>query len=252
LNRLPALAAELVRLKVDVIVSTSTPTTRAAMNASRTIPIVMNAGSPVSTGLIASLARPGGNVTGVTVISGPGFRAKQLEMLKEVAPSVRRIATLGQPANAAIRVALKAMQAAAPALGMTLHLVSTEGKDDIDSTLAKLKKERPDALHAFGFATSSKYRKRIVEFAAQNRIPAIWPNPGWMKSGGLMSYAADHVELARQKAIYVDRILKGENPGEMPVQRPRKFDLIINLKTAKKIGLTIPPEFLFRATKVIK
>ncbi len=251
-DRLPTLAAELVQLKVDVIVATSTPTTRAAMEAAPNIPIVMNAGSPVLSGLVSSLARPGGNVTGVTIFSGPEFYSKRLELLKEIDPSASRVAILWTPANSAHRASMKALQAAAPRLGVTLLPIRTDGASDIAITLAKLKKERPDALLAFGYGTKGMYRKRILDFAVKNRIPAIWPNTRWMRSGGLMAYTVDPADNARRKAIYVDKILKGAKPADLPVQRPTKFDLIINLKTAKALGITIPPELLFRATKVIK
>ena len=249
-DRLSSLAAKLVRLNVDVIVTTSTPSTRAAMKASPTIPIVMNSANSVETGLVASMARPGGNVTGMTVTSGPEFYGKRLELLKEVVPSASRVAVLWYLANASMRVSLKAIQAAAPGLGVTVLPVGVGGPDDFDRASDVIRKERPDALLAFPLFGIS--RRRIVELALKNRLPAIFTSARYVDAGDLIVYSVNFLELSRRKAIFVDKILKGARPADLPVEVPRKFELVINLKTAKALGITIPPSILYRADKVIK
>ena len=249
-DRLPSLADELVQLNVDVIVTTGTPSTRAAMQASRTIPIVMNAANPVDTGLVASMARPGGNVTGMTVTSGPEFYGKRLELLKEVAPSASLIGILFRAGAVSARVSIRFMQATAPQMGITVLPVGVGGSNDVARALAVIRKERPEALLVFPQSGISK--RQIAEFAIVNRIPALYTNEGSVKVGGLMAYAVNFPDLARRKARFVDQILKGAKPADLPVEVPKKFDLIINLKTAKKMGLTIPPSLLYRADKVIK
>ena len=249
-DRLPSLADELVQLTVDVIVTTGTPSTRAAMQASRTIPIVMNAANPVDTGLVASYARPGGNVTGMTVTSGPEFYGKRLELLKEVAPSASLIGILFRAGAVSARVSIRFMQATAPQMGITVLPVGVGGSNDVARALAVIRKERPEALLVFPQSGISK--RQIAEFAIVNRIPALYTNEGSVKVGGLMAYAVNFPDLARRKARFVDQILKGAKPADLPVEVPKKFDLIINLKTAKKMGLTIPPSLLYRADKVIK
>ena len=210
----------------------------------------MNSANPVETGLVASMARPGGNVTGMTVTSGPEFYGKRLELLKEVAPSASRVAVLWYPANASMRVSLKAIQAAAPGLGVTVLPVVVGGPDDFDRASDVIRKERPDALLAFPLFGIS--RRRIVELALKNRLPAIFTSATFVNAGGLMAYSVNFLDLSRRKAIYGDKILKGAKPADLPIEQPTKFELIINLKTAKQLGITIPPIVLYQATKVIK
>jgi putative ABC transport system substrate-binding protein len=248
-DRLPSLAAELMRLKVDVMVTTGTPSTRAAMKASPTIPIVMSGGTPVEAGLVASLAHPGGNVTGVTTHSG-GIYGKRLELLKEIVPSASRVAVLWNPANTGNRTSMKNLQLTATALGVKLLPMAALVREDINRAFAEMKKEHPGGLLQWGGL--GRWRRQIIDFAAKNHLSAIYSNGDWVNAGGLMTYGPDRLDIFRRKAIYVEKILKGAKPADLPVERPRKFDLIINLKTAKKLGITIPPEVLFQATKVIK
>ncbi len=247
-HQLPALVAELVRLKVDIIV-TSPAGVRDAKKASSTIPIVMTySADPVGGGLVASLAHPGGNVTGLSDYHGD-LGAKRLELLKEVVPSASRVAVLFTAARSN-RPLLKNIQAAAPALGVTVLLLEVKGPDDIDRAFATIRKERLGGLlQGTGLG---RYRRRIVNLAAKSRLPAIYTQGRWVAAGGLMSYGASWPDLFRRAAVYVDKILRGAKPAELPVEQPIKFELIINLKAAKQIGLTIPPEVLYQATKVIK
>ncbi len=247
--RLPTLVAELVRLKVDIIV-TGGAGARAAKKATSTIPIVMTySADPVGIGLVASLAHPGGNVTGLSDYHGD-MVTKRLELLKEVVPSVSRVAVLLNPDSLSNRLMSKDIQAAAPALGVTVHLLEVKGSDDVDRAFATIRKERLGGfLQFFGLGA---HRKQIVDLAAKNRVPAIYTHGGWMAAGGLMSYGSNWPDLFRRAAIYVDKILRGAKPAELPVEQPKRFKLVINLKAAKQIGLTIPPSLLYRATKVIK
>ena len=245
----PALAAELVRLKVDIIV-TGGGGTRAAKKATSTIPIVMTYyADPVRAGLVASLAHPGGNVTGLSDFHAD-LVTKRLELLKEVVPLASRVAVLLKPGHSINRRMLKDIQAAAPALGMTVHPLEAKGPDDIDRAFATIRNERLGGfLQFFGL---EDHRRRIIGLAAKNRVPAIYTLGGWVAAGGLMSYGASWPDLFRRAAVYVDKILRGAKPAGLPVEQPTKFELVINLKAAKQIGITIPPEVLYRATKVIK
>jgi len=245
----PALAAELVRLKVDIIVSGGGGA-RAAKNATSTIPIVMTYyADPVRAGLVASLAHPGGNVTGLSDFHGD-LVAKRLELLKEVVPSASRVAVIFNPNSSASKRMLKEIQAVTPALGMTVLPLAVEGADHFDRAFATIRKERPGGLiQSVGLG---RHRRRIVELAAKSRLPAIYTQDRWVAAGGLMSYGSSWPDLFRRAATYVDKILKGAKPADLPVEQPTKFDLVINLKTAKALGLPIPPEVLYRATKVIK
>jgi putative ABC transport system substrate-binding protein len=251
LERLPELAADLVRLNVDVIVAGGTPPTLAAKHATTTIPIVSSAGDLVRLGVVASLARPGGNLTGVSVLAGEGFSGKWLELLKEAVPKLSRVAYLLNPANL-ISVALcKDAQGVAPALGLTVEAVEVRGPDELDHAFAVIP-ERAEALMVDADGFFSPYRTRLVEFAAHHRLPVIYHLRSYVDAGGLMSYGPSFSAVGRRAAIYVDKILKGTKPAELPVEQPTKFELVISLKTAKALGITIPPTLLFQADEVIR
>ncbi len=255
-ERLSALASELIRLKVDVfVVHASAPAwavERAAKKAGRTIPIVFAvSGAPVEEGLVASLARPGGNITGLSD-SHFDVGPKRLELLKEIAPSASRIAVLWNPNARANLFKLKALQAVAPALGLTLVPLKFGSREDLDLAFAAMSKERLDALYVMGHALLSSHIRRIFEFTLKNRLPAIYPSGRSVEVGGLISYGVKHIDMYRRAATFVDKILRGARPADIPVEQPTKFYLTINLKTAKAIGVTIPPEVLYRADKVIK
>ena len=255
LDRLPELAAELVRLKVDIIVVTGgDPDIRAAKNATKTIPIVMagQGSDPVEAGFIDSLARPGGNVTGLTNLS-PELGGKRLELLKESVPKLARVAVLYDPALPSNVVQVKEiLPVAARALGLTLQPWEVRAADGFEKVFAALSKQRPDGLYVGLGALLRANQKRIVGFALKSRLPSVYQSKESVDAGGLMSYGADLADSYRRVAIYVDKILKGANPADLPVEQPKKFEFIINLKTAKQIGLTIPPNVLARADKVIK
>jgi putative ABC transport system substrate-binding protein len=251
----PELAGELVRLKVDIIlVSGGTRTIRAAKNATRTIPIVMTGltGDPVEAGLVESLARPGGNVTGLSSLSRE-LAGKRLELLKEAVPKIARVAVLYEPAIlGSLPEVREVLPAAARALGLTVRSWEVRAADGFDKVLASLNKQRPDGLYVSGGPLMTNNQKRIADFALKSRLPSTYPYREAVDVGGLMSYAADLADSYRRVAYYVDRILKGAHPADLPVEQPRKFELVINLKTAKQIGLTIPPEVLARADRVIR
>jgi putative ABC transport system substrate-binding protein len=249
-ERLPELVAELVRLNVDILVAAGAPAAHAAKSATKTIPIVMQSGDPVGTGLVTSLARPGGNITGLSDFT-VGVVTKRLELLKEVVPSVSRVAVLWNPTNPANPVTLKETQAVAPALGVTLLSMEVKGSDDIDRAFTAMRKERPGALIVFGGVVTT-HAGRIAEFTVKSRLPAIHATSDDVVAGGLMSYGTNFDDLFRRAATFVGKILKGTKPADLPVEQPTKFELIINLKTAKQIGLTIPPNVLARADRVIK
>jgi putative tryptophan/tyrosine transport system substrate-binding protein len=252
-DRLPDLAAELVRLKVDLIVSLGTQGVTAAKNATETIPIVMIAvRDPVGTGLIASLARPGGNVTGVSGYAGLEIVAKQLELLKETVPKIRRVAILSNPTNAYHQLAIREVNVAARSLGVQLQLLEARGPNEFDGAFAAMAKERVGALLVLSDAMLSSHRTRLADLAARSRLPAAYGVRESVEAGGLMSYGPSFLDLYRRSATYVDKILKGANPADLPVEQPTKFELVINLKTAKALGLTIPPSLLQRADQVIE
>jgi putative ABC transport system substrate-binding protein len=255
LDRSPALAAELVRLKVDVIVvAGGTPDIRAAKNATKTIPIVMTgAGAdPVEAGHVESLARPGRNVTGITNLTGE-LAGKRLELLKEVVPKLVRVAVLYDPAISNSVLPVKGvLPVTARALKLTLQPWEVRDADGFERVFAALNKQRPDGLYVLGGPLIGANGKRIADFALKSRLPSMYNERAPVDAGGLMYYGADEVERYRLIAWYVDKILKGEKPADLPVQQPTKFELVFNLKTAKQIGLTIPPEVLARATKLIK
>ena len=252
-DRLPDLAADLVRLKVDIIVAPGTAATTAAKNATRAIPIVMiGVGDPVGLELIASLARPGGNVTGLTFSVGMETAGKGLELLKEALPKVRRVAVLTNPANPGQPLALKNVKAAARSLGMQLQLLEARGPDEFDGAFAAMAKERVGALLVVSEAMFNIHRVRLADLAARNKLPSMHGFREDAEAGGLMSYGPDLADLFRRSATYVDKILKGAKPGDLPVEQPTKFELVINLKTAKALGLTIPASVLSRADHVIE
>ncbi len=252
-DRLPDLAAELVRLKVDLIVSWGTQGVTAAKNATETIPIVMIAvRDPVGTGLIASLARPGGNVTGVSGGAGLEMFAKQLELLKETVPKIRRVAILSNPANAYHQLAIREVNVAARSLGVQLQLLEARGPNEFDGAFAAMAKERVGALLVLSDAMLNSHRTRLADLAARNRLPAAYGVRESVEAGGLMSYGPSFLDLFRRSVAYVDKILKGAKPADLPVAQPTKFELVINLKTAKALGLTIPQSLLQRADEVIQ
>jgi putative ABC transport system substrate-binding protein len=254
-ERLPALAAELVALKVDVIVVGSTPHALAAKQATRTLPIVfISAADPVTSGLVTSLARPGGNVTGLSNLA-PELVGKGLELLKQAVPGVSRVAVLWQPGGSGERTdkdMLKAADAAALALGVRLQAVEARGPADIDRAFSEMTKARAGALTVLRSAMFFGERRRLVDLAAKNRLPAVYFFREFVDAGGLMAYGPNQADLNRRAATYVDKILKGAKPADLPVEQPTKFELVINLKTAKALGLTIPQSVLGRADEVIQ
>jgi putative ABC transport system substrate-binding protein len=250
---LPDLAAELVRLKVDVILALGVPPTRAAKQVTTTIPIVMAGGSdPVRTGLITSFARPGGNVTGLSDLN-VDLITKRLELLKEVVPKTSHVAVLLNPANPTNPIQLKETQSASPALGVTLLVMEIKEAKEFEPAFTTITQGCADALLVFSDPMFGFHQKRIANLAVKSRLPAMHNNRYYVEAGGLMSYgAANPDDTLRRSAIYVDKILKGANPGELPVERSTKLELVLNLKTANQIGVTIPPNVLARADKVIK
>ena len=254
-DRFSELAAELVRLKVDVIVVAGGPVwVQAAMNATKTIPIVMmgTGTDPVVAGLVESLARPGGNVTGLTLLSEE-LGGKRLELFKEAVPKLARVAVLYNPATAGtVREVKEALPVAARPLGLTLRSWELRDADAIEKVFAALKKDPPDGLYVPSGLLMRANVKRIASFALKSRLPSMYSNRQAVDAGGLMSYGADIADNYRRVAYFVDRILKGAKPADLPVEQPTKFEFIINLKAAKQIGLTIPPNVLARADKVIK
>ena len=250
-DRLPDLAAELVRLKVDAIFAESTASVQAAKKATTTVPIVSVSGDPVELGLVASLARPGGNVTGLANFTSE-LAGKRLELLKEVVPRVSRVAVLWNPDAPSSTLRMRETEAAAPSLGIKLQPVDVREPNDFEHAFAALKKDRADALFPLRSPLISSQVKRIVELAAKNRVPGMYDASEFAEAGGLMSYGTMLDDLDRRAASYVDKILKGAKPADLPIEQPKKFELIINLKAAKQIGLTIPQSVLFRADKVIK
>ena len=251
-DSLPAMAYELVRLTVDVIVAIAPPAVYAAKAATATVPIVFSADDPVAHGFVSSLARPGGNLTGFTMV-GPGFTEKQLQLLKEMVPRARRMAILVGPAEALERY-VRESQAAAHLLGVRLHVLEAHTAEDIDRAFAAAtaKKNRVDALHVHGMASVVRHQQRIVALAKSARLPAMYVSASWVRAGGLMSFGPDYVDLHRRMATPVDKILKGAKPADLPIEDPIKYVLAINLRTAKTLGLTIPPSLLQRADQVIE
>ena len=251
-DRLPGLAAQLVGLKVDIIVATAVPAIRAAKEATRTIPIIMAVVvDPMATGLVSSLARPGGNITGLSSMA-PQMTGKQLEMLKEVVPKASLVAVLWNPANAGNAPQIQQAQDAARALGVRLQPLGARGSSEIDSAFATMTSTQSGAVIVLVDAMLLDHRTQIADLAAQRRLPAVYGLRDHAAAGGLMAYGPNRLDIVRRAATYVDKILKGAKPGDLPVEQPTKFELIINLKTAKALGLTIPPSLLQRADQVIE
>ena len=253
LDRVPGLAAELVRLKVDVIVSAGgNATASITKEATNTIPIVVtNVADPVGSGFAASLARPGANITGLAAITFD-LAGKRLELVGEAFPKVSRVAVLLDPQDASKIVELKEAQAAAKTLGLKLHAIEVRSPSDFERAFKTVTRDRAGVLLVLGSAVTNTGRKAIAEMATKNRLPTMWAESGVMDAGGLMSYGPNYADLFRRAAIYVDKILKGAKPADLPVEQPKKFEFVINLKTANQIGVTIPPNVLARADKVIK
>jgi len=252
LDRVPDLAAELVRLKVDIIVTTGPPATRAAKERTATIPIVMAFDTdPVGNGFVASLARPGGNLTGLSALF-PEISGKRLELLKEIIPRLARIAVLGQSTEPANAVSLKETELAAGAFGVKLQYVDVLFPKDIETAFRAASEARADAVLVLGGYVFNSQQMQLAELAIKNRVPAVYQGSEYVEAGGLMSYGTNIANLFRRTATYVDKILKGAKPADLPVEQPTKFEFVINLKAAKQIGLKIPPNVLARADKVIK
>ena len=252
LDRIPALAADLVRLKVDAIVSAGPTVTRACKDANITTPIVMGFDDdPVGSGLVASLARPGGNITGLSSLS-PGLSAKQLELLKEIIPRLSRVAVLGSLIHPGTAQSLKEMELTARAFKVQLHYFNVVEPNTIDTAFGAARKERADAVLVLTSVVTTTQREKIIDLAVKNRLPAIYFTAEWVEAGGLLAYGANFIDLFRRAAVYVDKILKGAKPADLPVEQPTKFELVINLKTAKALGLTIPQSVLSRADQVIE
>ena len=252
IDRLPGLAEELVQLKVDVIAASPTGAAMAARNASRTIPVVgMSLTEPVELGLVASLARPGGNVTGVTYGVDTDIFGKQLGLLREAVPKVRRVAVLSNlsPAQPLI---IKNVTAAGRSLGLRLQLLQAREPGEFDGAFAAMAKERAGGLLVVGDSMFFIHRARLAELAVMHRLPSVSTQTQWVEAGGLMSYAASLPDIYRRAASYVDKILKGAQPGDLPVEQPTKFELVINLKTAQALRLTIPQSLLVRADEIIQ
>jgi putative ABC transport system substrate-binding protein len=248
----PALAAELVLLKVDVIITQGTPAATAAKNATSTIPIIMSGGTdPVATGLILSLARPGGNITGVTIMNEE-LAGKRLELLKETGPKVSRLGVLWNSANPGVAVVFKQTQSAAQELSLSLQSLEVKTVNDLQGAFDATTRSGVNGLVPLPAAPISNHLKLVADLAVKNRLPSIYDRSDFVEAGGLMSYGPNLPDMSRRAATYVDKVLKGANPGELPVERPTKFELVINLKTAKVLGLTIPPVVLMRVDRVIK
>jgi len=252
-DRLPALAAELVRLKVDVIFAVVSVSALAAKAATRTIPIVTaGAADPVGEGLVASLARPGGNVTGLTSAVGPEIAGKRLELLRETVPTASRVAVLWNPVNPTHRLALRATRSAASPLRMQLHVREARRPQDLEPAFSSMARVQAGALVVLPDAMFFAQRTRIVELAARHRLPVMHGLREHVEVGDLLAYAVDLRDLWQRAAVFIDRILKGAKPGELPVEQPTKFELVVNLKTARELGLTIPRSLLMRADEVIE
>jgi putative ABC transport system substrate-binding protein len=247
-DRLAALAAELVHLKVDVIVAGGAPV-RAAKSATSTIPIVMTVSTdPVAQGYVQSLAKPGGNVMGLSPMAAD-LGGKRLELFKETFPKVRRLGVLATATN---ELVFRETQTSAQALGFRIHSHQVQGPQEFEEAFTLMTKDRVDGIFTVASVLLTANRKRIVDFAAKNRLPAIYHNEDFIEAGGLMSYAPSLIDMHRRAAIFVDKILKGTKPADLPVEQPMKFEFVVNLKTAKQIGVTIPPNVLVRADRVIK
>jgi putative ABC transport system substrate-binding protein len=252
IDRIPTLTADFVRLKTDVIVSAGPTVTRALKEANTGIPIVMSFDDdPVGSGFVASLARPGGSITGLSTLS-PDLSGKQLELLKEILPSVARVAVLGSLSHPGTAQTLKAIESAAQSFKVQLQYLNVVDSTTIGDAFRSARKERAEAIVVLTSVPTNTQRPLVIDLVAKSRLPAIYYTAEWVEAGGLLTYGASFPDLFRRAAGYVDRILKGAKPADLPIEQPTKFELVINLKTAKQIGLTIPPNVLARADKVIK
>jgi putative ABC transport system substrate-binding protein len=251
-DRLPDLAKELVQLKVDAIFTAGTPSIVALKQATKTIPIVFfSTSDPIGTGVVASLAHPGGNITGVSALASDLW-PKRLELLKEISPKFSRVAMLWNKGNAGMALEAKATQEVAGPLGVALQDRGIKELNDLDGVFAVMTKDRPDAFLALMDPVLLSQRTRILDFLAKNHLPAIFQSSDWVEAGGLISYGPSYPELFHRIAIQMDKVLKGAKPADIPVEQPTKFELVVNLKTAKQIGLRIPPDVLARADRVIR
>jgi putative tryptophan/tyrosine transport system substrate-binding protein len=250
-ERYAAFAVELVGLQVDVIVSQGTPATLSARKATSSIPIVMSVGDPVGAGVVADLARPGGNVTGLSTQGAEG-EGKRLELLKELLPSLSRVAVLSNPANPYCVIAVQQARRGATALRLQLDVLDASEPGELDPALLKMIRSRPDAALVIADAVLAGQRVHIAEFMLARRLPSIYTYREHVVSGGLISYSTSYFDLFRREALFIDKIFKGAKPGDLPVEQPTKFELLINLKTAKVLGITIPPTLLARADEVIE
>jgi putative ABC transport system substrate-binding protein len=252
LDRLPALMAEIVRLKVDIIVSYGSTTTRAAKQATSTIPIVMAQDTdPIGNGFVASLARPGGNITGLSSLAAD-LSGKRLELLKEILPKLSHVAVMGTSSNPGNTQSVKETEIAATAFGVKLQYVDILGPKNIEPAFQAAGKGRADGVFVLRSPVLNSHRKQFAQLAGQSRLPATYPTSEFVDAGGLMFYGVNNTDLDRRAATYVDKILKGRTPAELPVEQPMKFEFIVNLKTAKQIGMTMPPQVLARADRVIR
>lgn len=252
-DQLPALVAELIRLKVDVIVTGSSGTTWAAKDATQSIPIVMAASADaLGEGLVSSLGHPGGNVTGMTFLAGPEFAGKQLQLLKEAVTTASRVAVLTNPTNRSHAAFAREVKTAAQSLGAQLQVLEASSPDQLDSAFAAMTRERAAALLVLTDSVFVGQRRRLVDLAAKSRLPALYSQREFVDAGGLVSYGPNLRDMFRRAATHVDKILKGAKPGDIPVEQPTKFELAINLKTAKTLGISIPKDMLLRADEVIQ
>jgi putative tryptophan/tyrosine transport system substrate-binding protein len=252
-DRLPELVAELIHLKVDIMVTDGEAAIRAAQHATTTIPIVMavSGGDPVGQGVVASLARPGGNITGLSLML-PEVSGKRLELLREAVPKLSHVAVLWNPEGSGSTLVFKETQTAAHALGLQLQSLEVRSPDEFDQAFAAMTREHADALVVISNELFFGHRRQLAELTVRHRLPAMFHLREYAEAGGLMAYGADAADMYRRAATYVDKILKGAMPADLPVEQPVKFDLVINLKTAQALGLTIPPSILFQADEVIK
>jgi putative ABC transport system substrate-binding protein len=251
-DRLRDLATELVQLKVDAIFTGSSPAIFALKQSTKTIPIVIvSSTDPIRSGIVASLAHPGGNITGMSLLASDLW-PKRLELLKEMFPKVSKVAIFWNKSNAGMAIEAKATQEAAGQLGVALQDRGVKDPSELEGVFEAMSKDRPDGFLALMDISLAAHQKRILDFLAKNRLPAIFENKEWVEAGGLISYGANNDDVIRRAAVQMDKILKGTKPADIPVEQPTKFEMVINLKTAKQIGLTIPPNVLARADKVIK
>jgi putative ABC transport system substrate-binding protein len=251
-EQLPSFANELIRLKVEAIVTTGGPATRAVKQATSTIPIIMAfSGDPVGTGLVASLARPGGNLTGLSFMS-PDLSAKRLELLREAFPKITRVATLWNPDDPVYALELSRTHSAARALGITLQAIEVRARHDFEAAFAAMARDRVDALIVFSHTLTIQGRREVIDLANRYRLPTMYGLREFVSDGGLVAYGPSLTALYRRAAFYVDKILKGARPGDLPVEQPAKFELVVNLKTSQALGLTIPPSLMARADHVVE